>query len=61
MGGLEVVLSDWWDRIVESTGARMFGLEESEVIERRRYVQHVGREIEVRLFTSLPEHQWAHS
>lgn len=54
MGGLEVVLSDWWDRIVESTGARMFGLEESEVIERRRYVQHVGREIEVRLLTSLP-------
>lgn len=36
-----------FDRIVESTGARMFGLEETEVIERRRYVGYVRREIEV--------------
>ncbi len=33
--------------VVESTGARLFGLEESEVMERRRYVGHVRREIEV--------------
>ncbi|KAI0367650.1 hypothetical protein BV20DRAFT_1037555 [Pilatotrama ljubarskyi] len=32
--------------VVESTGARLFGLEDSEVIERRRYVSHVRREIE---------------
>lgn len=36
-------------RIVEETGPRMFGLEESDVMERRRYVNHVKREIEVRL------------
>lgn len=35
-------------RIVESTGARMFGLEEAEVMERRRYVGFVRREIDVR-------------
>ena len=35
------------DSVVESTGARLFGLEESEVIERRRYVSHVRQEIEV--------------
>lgn len=35
-------------RIVESTGARMFGLDDTEVMERRRYVGHVRREIEVR-------------
>ncbi|KAL6300402.1 t-SNARE [Sparassis latifolia] len=33
-------------KIVETTGARMFGLEESEVIERRRYVGHVRHELE---------------
>ncbi|KAI0035438.1 syntaxin 6, N-terminal-domain-containing protein [Vararia minispora EC-137] len=33
-------------KIVESTGARMFGLEEAEVMQRRRYVEHVRREIE---------------
>ena len=33
--------------VVETTGARLFGLEESEVMERRRYVGHVRREIEV--------------
>ena len=36
-------------RIVEETGPRMFGLEESDVMERRGYVDHVKREIEVRL------------
>ena len=35
-------------RIVETTGARMFGLDDEEVIQRRRYVGHVGSEIEVR-------------
>ena len=35
------------DSVVESTGARLFGVEESEVIERRRYVSHVRQEIEV--------------
>ncbi|KAI0049777.1 hypothetical protein FA95DRAFT_1581542 [Auriscalpium vulgare] len=33
-------------KIVESTGARMFGLEDAEVIRRRQYVGHVRREIE---------------
>ncbi|THH11401.1 hypothetical protein EW146_g8055 [Bondarzewia mesenterica] len=33
-------------KIVETTGARMFGLEESEVTQRRQYVGHVRREIE---------------
>ncbi|KAF9816604.1 hypothetical protein IEO21_04005 [Rhodonia placenta] len=33
-------------RVVESTGARMFGLEEAEVMDRRRYVGHVRHEIE---------------
>ncbi|KAL1745490.1 t-SNARE [Schizophyllum fasciatum] len=33
-------------QIVESTGARMFGLEEAEVQERRAFVEHVRREIE---------------
>ncbi|KZT04491.1 uncharacterized protein LAESUDRAFT_727969 [Laetiporus sulphureus 93-53] len=33
-------------KIVESTGARMFGLEEAEVMERRKYVSHVRREID---------------
>jgi hypothetical protein len=35
-------------RIVETTGARMFGLNDGEVIQRRRYVSHVRSEIEVR-------------
>lgn len=38
-------------RIVEETGARMFGLEEREVMERRRYVEFVRKEIDVRTFT----------
>ncbi|KZT25746.1 hypothetical protein NEOLEDRAFT_1156151 [Neolentinus lepideus HHB14362 ss-1] len=33
-------------KIVEQTGARVFGLEESELIERRQYVDRVRREIE---------------
>ncbi|KAI9458607.1 t-SNARE [Lactarius psammicola] len=33
-------------KIVESTGARMFGLDDREVIQRRRYVSHVRNEIE---------------
>ena len=35
-------------RIVESTGAQMFGLDDAEVTERRRYVGRVRREIQVR-------------
>jgi len=35
-------------KIVESTGARMFGLDDGEVIQRRRYVSHVRSQIEVR-------------
>ena len=41
-----------WLRIVEETGPRMFGLEESDVMERRGYVNHVKQEIEVRLVGS---------
>ena len=37
-------------RIVESTDARMFGLDDAEVQKRRRYVGHVRKEIEVSLF-----------
>lgn len=33
-------------KIVESTGARLFGLDVGEVIQRRRYVSHVRNEIE---------------
>ncbi|KAI9438656.1 t-SNARE [Lactarius indigo] len=33
-------------KIVETTGARMFGLDDREVIQRRRYVSHVRNEIE---------------
>ncbi|KAF8496558.1 t-SNARE [Russula emetica] len=33
-------------KIVETTGARMFGLDDGEVIQRRRYVSHVRSEIE---------------
>jgi hypothetical protein len=34
--------------IVEETGPRMFGLGDSDVMERRAYVNHVKQEIEVR-------------
>jgi activator of HSP90 ATPase len=33
-------------KIVESTGARLFGLDDMEVMKRRQYVSHVRREIE---------------
>ncbi|KAI0739065.1 t-SNARE [Daedaleopsis nitida] len=48
LAALEADLEDLEEsvNIVESTGARLFGLEEAEVIERRRYVGHVRREIE---------------
>ncbi|KAI8976684.1 t-SNARE [Trametes punicea] len=48
LAALEADLEDLEEsvNVVESTGARLFGLEESEVIERRRYVSHVRREIE---------------
>lgn len=42
-------------RIVETTGPRMFGLEESEVQERRRYVAYVRKEVEVRFSLPLNE------
>lgn len=35
-------------RIVESTDARMFGLDDKEVQSRRQYVTHVRKELEVR-------------
>jgi syntaxin 6 len=35
-------------RTVEETGARMFGLEEEEVVRRRKYVRQVRHEISVR-------------
>ncbi|KAI0918544.1 hypothetical protein AcV5_002506 [Taiwanofungus camphoratus] len=49
LAALEADLEDLEEsvKIVESTGARMFGLEETEVIERRRYVGYVRREIEL--------------
>ncbi|KAG8957111.1 hypothetical protein FRC03_010519 [Tulasnella sp. 419] len=34
-------------RVVEETGGRIFGIEDTEVIERRKYVNHVRQEIEV--------------
>jgi hypothetical protein len=43
------ILNNTLRRIVESTGARMFGLDDAEVTERRRYVGRVRREIQVRL------------
>ncbi|KAI0720751.1 t-SNARE [Cerioporus squamosus] len=48
LAALEADLEDLEEsvNVVESTGARLFGLEESEVMERRRYVGHVRREIE---------------
>jgi len=50
LAALEADLEDLEEsvRIVESTGARMFGLEEAEVMQRRQYVSHVRREIEGR-------------
>jgi len=41
------------NRIVESTDARLFGLEDGEVKERRRYVAYVRGEIEVCSFCDL--------
>ncbi|EMD35523.1 hypothetical protein CERSUDRAFT_116261 [Gelatoporia subvermispora B] len=48
LAALEADLEDLEEsvKIVESTGARMFGLEEMEVMQRRQYVTHVRREIE---------------
>ncbi|KAM5531544.1 hypothetical protein V8D89_014809 [Ganoderma adspersum] len=48
LAALEADLEDLEEsvNVVESTGARLFGLEEREVIERRRYVSHVRQEIE---------------
>ncbi|KIK68500.1 hypothetical protein GYMLUDRAFT_54123 [Collybiopsis luxurians FD-317 M1] len=48
LAALEADLEDLEDsvKIVETTGPRMFGLEESEVQERRRYVAYVRREVE---------------
>ncbi|TFK34482.1 t-SNARE [Crucibulum laeve] len=45
-------------KIVESTDARMFGLDDSEVSKRRKYVSHVRREIEnMRAEVSAPSSQ----
>ncbi|KAF7983440.1 hypothetical protein HWV62_21702 [Athelia sp. TMB] len=48
LAGLDADLEDLEEsvKIVESTGARMFGLDEAEVMERRRYVVRVRREIQ---------------
>lgn len=48
LAALEADLEDLEEsvKIVESTGARMFGLEEADVMQRRQYVEHVRREIE---------------
>ncbi|KAJ7064867.1 t-SNARE [Mycena amicta] len=48
LAALEADLEDLEEsvKIVESTDARMFGLDDSEVQERRRYVGHVRREIQ---------------
>ncbi|KAI0064337.1 hypothetical protein BV25DRAFT_1800828 [Artomyces pyxidatus] len=48
LSALEADLEDLDEsvKIVEQTGARMFGLDDAEVIARRRYVGHVRREIE---------------
>ncbi|KAJ3480489.1 hypothetical protein NLI96_g8313 [Meripilus lineatus] len=48
LAALEADLEDLEEsvKIVEETGARLFGLEESEVISRRQYVSHVRREID---------------
>ena len=39
--------ADICHRIVETTGARMFGIEDVELQERKKYVMHVRRELEV--------------
>ncbi|KAF5389668.1 hypothetical protein D9757_004091 [Collybiopsis confluens] len=48
LAALEADLEDLEDsvRIVETTGPRMFGLEELEVQERRQYVSYVRKEVE---------------
>ncbi|KAI0696827.1 t-SNARE [Cytidiella melzeri] len=48
LAALEADLEDLEEsvKIVETTGARMFGLEEQEVMERRRYLAFVRREID---------------
>ncbi|KAI0792330.1 t-SNARE [Abortiporus biennis] len=48
LAALEADLEDLEEsvRIVETTGARQFGLDEAEVTSRRRYVGHVRHEIE---------------
>ncbi|PCH35207.1 hypothetical protein WOLCODRAFT_139804 [Wolfiporia cocos MD-104 SS10] len=48
LAALEADLEDLEEsvKVVESTGARMFGLEESELMERQRYVGRVRHEIE---------------
>jgi len=48
LSALETDLEDLEEsvKIVENTGARMFGLDDREVIQRRRYVSHVRGEIE---------------
>ncbi|KZP15278.1 hypothetical protein FIBSPDRAFT_867369 [Athelia psychrophila] len=48
LAGLDADLEDLEEsvKIVESAGARMFGLDEAEVMERRRYVGRVKREIQ---------------
>lgn len=43
-----IEMPNWSASVVEQTGARMFGLEESEAIDRRRYVRQVRKELEVR-------------
>ncbi|KAN0131598.1 t-SNARE [Lactarius tabidus] len=43
-------------RMVETTGARMFGLDDAEVIQRRRYVSHVRTEIE-KMRADVERHQ----
>lgn len=50
LAALEADLEDLEEsvKIVETTGARMFGLDAAEVMERRRYVGRVRNEIEVR-------------
>lgn len=50
LAALEADLEDLEEsvKIVENTGARMFGLEEAEVMERRRYVGFVRKEIDGR-------------
>jgi len=45
------MLNSAFCRIVESTDARMFGLDDAEVQKRRRYVGHVRKELEVCLLS----------